>query len=119
MAARFFESAYTILIPERTEVRFNGEWLAKVDFAEVLRLTASAANDAVDAVSSVAGPRAAAALGQIAQRYARALAISARDLGDTLQTAREALRRGTAMLPRRSRRRWSNRARRPNDRRPF
>jgi tyrosyl-tRNA synthetase len=39
MAARFFESAYTILIPEQTEVRFNGEWLAKVDFAEVLRLT--------------------------------------------------------------------------------
>jgi tyrosyl-tRNA synthetase len=39
MAARFFESAYTILTPERTEVRFNGEWLAKVDFAEVLRLT--------------------------------------------------------------------------------
>ena len=39
MAARFFESAYTILIPEWTEVRFNGEWLAKVDFAEVLRLT--------------------------------------------------------------------------------
>jgi tyrosyl-tRNA synthetase len=39
MAARFFESAYTILIPEQTEVRFNGEWLAQVDFAEVLRLT--------------------------------------------------------------------------------
>ena len=39
MAARFFESAYTILVPERTEVRYNGEWLAKVDFAEVLRLT--------------------------------------------------------------------------------
>jgi tyrosyl-tRNA synthetase len=39
MAAKFFESAYTILIPERTEVRFNGEWLSKVDFAEVLRLT--------------------------------------------------------------------------------
>jgi tyrosyl-tRNA synthetase len=39
MSARFFESAYTILIPEQTEVRFNGEWLAKVDFAEVLRLT--------------------------------------------------------------------------------
>ena len=29
MAAGFFESAYTILIPERTEVRFNGEWLGK------------------------------------------------------------------------------------------
>jgi tyrosyl-tRNA synthetase len=41
MAARFFESAYTILDPERTEVRYNGEWLAKVDFAEVLRLTRS------------------------------------------------------------------------------
>jgi tyrosyl-tRNA synthetase len=39
MAARFFESAYTILIPKRTEVRFNGEWLAEVDFGEVLRLT--------------------------------------------------------------------------------
>jgi tyrosyl-tRNA synthetase len=39
MAKRFFESAYTILDPERTEVRFNGEWLSKVDFAEVLRLT--------------------------------------------------------------------------------
>ena len=41
MAARFFESAYTIIDPERTEVRYNGEWLAKVDFAEVLRLTRS------------------------------------------------------------------------------
>ena len=39
MAAKFFESAYTILDAERTEVRYNGEWLAKVDFAEVLRLT--------------------------------------------------------------------------------
>jgi tyrosyl-tRNA synthetase len=39
MAARFFESAYTILDPERTEIRFNGEWLATVDFAQVLRLT--------------------------------------------------------------------------------
>jgi tyrosyl-tRNA synthetase len=39
MAATFFESAYTILDPARTEVRYNGEWLAKVDFAEVLRLT--------------------------------------------------------------------------------
>ena len=39
MAERFFESAYTILDRDRTEVRFNGEWLSKVDFAEVLRLT--------------------------------------------------------------------------------
>jgi tyrosyl-tRNA synthetase len=39
MAARFFESAYTILNPERTEVRYNGEWLKELDFAGVLRLT--------------------------------------------------------------------------------
>src|SRR5439155_9409039 len=32
MAARFFESAYTILDPKRTEVRFNGEWLKDLDF---------------------------------------------------------------------------------------
>ena len=39
MAARFFESAYTILDPERTVVRRNGEWLDMLDFAGVLRLT--------------------------------------------------------------------------------
>jgi len=39
MAARFFESAYTILDPDRTEVRFNGEWLKELDFAGVLSLT--------------------------------------------------------------------------------
>jgi tyrosyl-tRNA synthetase len=39
MAARFFESAYTILDPERTEIRFNGEWLGELDFAGVLRLS--------------------------------------------------------------------------------
>jgi tyrosyl-tRNA synthetase len=38
MAERFFESAYTILDPKRTEVRYNGEWLGKLDFAGVLRL---------------------------------------------------------------------------------
>ena len=42
MAARFFESAYTILDPVRTEIRFNGEWLGKLDFAGVLRLTRTA-----------------------------------------------------------------------------
>jgi tyrosyl-tRNA synthetase len=38
-ARRFFEHASTIIDPDRTEVRFNGEWLAKLDFAEILRLT--------------------------------------------------------------------------------
>ena len=63
--------------------------------AEVLRLTASAANDAVDAISRLAGPRAVTALGQIAQRYARALSINVRDLGDGLAAAREVLKKGT------------------------
>jgi tyrosyl-tRNA synthetase len=39
MAQRFFESAYTILDRDKTEVRFNGEWLRELDFAAVLRLT--------------------------------------------------------------------------------
>jgi len=39
MAQRFFESAYTILDRDMTEVRFNGEWLRELDFAAVLRLT--------------------------------------------------------------------------------
>ena len=38
-AKRFLAQASTIIDPERTEVRFNGEWLAKLDFAEILRLT--------------------------------------------------------------------------------
>jgi tyrosyl-tRNA synthetase len=38
-AQRYFEHASTIIDPARTEVRFNSEWLAKLDFAEILRLT--------------------------------------------------------------------------------
>jgi tyrosyl-tRNA synthetase len=38
-AKRFVDQASTIIDPDRTEVRFNGEWLAALDFAEVLRLT--------------------------------------------------------------------------------
>jgi tyrosyl-tRNA synthetase len=38
-AKRYFEQALRILDPERSELRFNGEWLAKIDFAELLRLT--------------------------------------------------------------------------------
>ncbi|HVS85018.1 MAG TPA: tyrosine--tRNA ligase [Gaiellaceae bacterium] len=39
MAQNFFDNAKTILDPARTEVRFNSEWLSKIDFAELLRLT--------------------------------------------------------------------------------
>jgi tyrosyl-tRNA synthetase len=38
-AQTYFEQASKIIDPDRTEVRFNGEWLSKVDFAEILRLT--------------------------------------------------------------------------------
>src|SRR6266566_410597 len=38
-AHRYFEAASTIIDPERTELRFNSEWLAELDFAELLRLT--------------------------------------------------------------------------------
>ncbi len=38
-ARTYVKQAQQIVDPERTEVRFNGEWLAKLDFAEVVRLT--------------------------------------------------------------------------------
>ena len=38
-ARTYIEQAMTVLDRERTEVRFNGEWLAPLDFAEILRLT--------------------------------------------------------------------------------
>src|SRR5204862_4665421 len=37
-AKRFFDHASTIIDPERTELRFNGEWLGRLDFPDVLRL---------------------------------------------------------------------------------
>jgi tyrosyl-tRNA synthetase len=38
-AKRYFEQAAQIIDSKKTEVRFNGEWLAKLDFASVVRLT--------------------------------------------------------------------------------
>ena len=37
-AQRYFDAASRILDPEKTELRFNSEWLGKIDFAELLRL---------------------------------------------------------------------------------
>jgi tyrosyl-tRNA synthetase len=39
MAKTFFEAASRVIDPERTEIRFNSEWLGGLDFAELLRLT--------------------------------------------------------------------------------
>jgi tyrosyl-tRNA synthetase len=38
-ARTYLEQAMVVLDPDRTEVRHNGEWLAKLSFADVVRLT--------------------------------------------------------------------------------
>jgi tyrosyl-tRNA synthetase len=38
-AELFAEQIFRILDRERTEIRFNGEWLGKLDYAEIVRLT--------------------------------------------------------------------------------
>jgi tyrosyl-tRNA synthetase len=38
-AQSYFEQASAIIDPERTELRFNSEWLGKLDYAEIVRLT--------------------------------------------------------------------------------
>jgi non-specific serine/threonine protein kinase len=55
---------------------------------DVIRATASCANEAVD-VLELPVPRQAAALEHVAHRYARALGISTRDLQDALQRAHD------------------------------
>src|ERR1043165_5396468 len=37
-AKSYLEQAMVVLDPERTEVRYNGEWLAKLSYADVVRL---------------------------------------------------------------------------------
>jgi len=37
-AKLFRDQAFKILDPERTEIRFNGEWLANLDYEEIVRL---------------------------------------------------------------------------------
>jgi len=41
-ATHFVDQASTIIDRERTEIRFNSEWLSKLDFAGILRLTRTA-----------------------------------------------------------------------------
>src|ERR687892_1118776 len=38
-AKRYFTQASQVIDPDRTEVRFNGEWLGRLDFAAVVQLT--------------------------------------------------------------------------------
>lgn len=61
---------------------------------DMLRVAASAANEAVDVVSEQPPQRVGAALQQVAQRYGRALSINVKDITDGLQAARGSLRGG-------------------------
>jgi tyrosyl-tRNA synthetase len=38
-AKEFAQQAFRVLDPERTEIRFNGEWLGKLSYADVVRLS--------------------------------------------------------------------------------
>jgi non-specific serine/threonine protein kinase len=68
--------------------------------AELLRLLASAANEAVDAVTLLPARRVGSALEKVAERYARVLRLTPRTLHDALQDARDALKRAAAQPPR-------------------
>jgi len=67
--------------------------------AEVLRMVASAANEAVDAVALQPIARLPTALDRVVKRYSRVLRVSTRTLNNALQDAREALRRSAAAAP--------------------
>jgi non-specific serine/threonine protein kinase len=64
--------------------------------ADMLRAAASAANEAIDAMTRLPAAKIGAALTQVAQRYARVLELSARELQEALQGARASLQSGTA-----------------------
>jgi non-specific serine/threonine protein kinase len=64
--------------------------------ADVLRITASAANEAVDALHETTPARVVAGIQHVAQRYGRALGVGPRDIQDALKAARERLRRGSS-----------------------
>ena len=69
---------------------------ASSDF-EVLRDAASAANEAVDAITQLPAPRVGAALNMVAQRYARVLGVGAREIHEALERARSALQSGSTV----------------------
>jgi len=69
--------------------------------SDMLRLSASAANEAVDAVTQLPPTRVGAALNNVAQRYGRVLSITVKDITEGLQAARGSLHSGpSARVPR-------------------
>jgi non-specific serine/threonine protein kinase len=61
---------------------------------DMLRTAASAANEAVDAMTQSPAAKVGAAIAQVAQRYARVLEVTPRDVREALQGARAALQSG-------------------------
>ncbi|MBC7955717.1 MAG: HDOD domain-containing protein, partial [Cytophagales bacterium] len=64
---------------------------------DMLRLAASVANEAVDAVTQLPPTRVGAALNNVAQRYGRALSITVKDITEGLQAARGSLHSGPSV----------------------
>ena len=67
--------------------------------ADLLRCVASAANEAIDAVSQLPANRVGAALGSVAQRYARVLRIDTKAIVAAVKEARDAMRTGAMQRP--------------------
>ncbi len=67
---------------------------------DMLRDAASAANEAVDAMTDLPAARIGPALALIAQRYSRVLGATPREIQEALERARAALHSGAAVAPR-------------------
>lgn len=66
---------------------------------DVLRMAASLANEVVDAITTLPSTKVAAALAALAQRYARGIELTSRDIGEAVQAGRAAMK-GGAIPPR-------------------
>jgi eukaryotic-like serine/threonine-protein kinase len=66
---------------------------------DLLRDTASAANEAVDAMTELPAARIGPALTLVAQRYARVLGATPREIHEALERARATLRSGATIAP--------------------
>ena len=66
---------------------------------DMLRDAASAANEAVDAMTELPAARIGPALAHVAQRYARVLGATPREIQEALERARAALHSGAAVAP--------------------
>jgi non-specific serine/threonine protein kinase len=66
---------------------------------DILRMVASAANEAIDAITQLPAAKVGAALTAVVQRYGRSLEITQRNLNDALHSARLALQGQAVAAP--------------------